>query len=98
MCNTAGAGCSKNSLYLFSLALSLKSSMAFLKSVTLNRPLSLSSNSSLLEENTRRHIDINQGQHKVRLTTTSWCTYCFLLSTPLYSNTFLKLPSGITVE
>lgn len=34
-------------VYLFSLALCLKSSTAFLKRVTLNRPLSLSSNSSL---------------------------------------------------
>lgn len=85
MCNTAG--CSKSSFYLFSLALSLKSSMAFLKSVTLNRPLSLSSNSSLVEENTRGHININEGQHTVRLTTTSWCMYCFLLSQPLYSDT-----------
>lgn len=36
--------------YLFSLAWCLKSSIAFLKSVTLNRPLSLSSNSSLVEK------------------------------------------------
>lgn len=39
----------KYSCYLFSLALCLKSSIAFLKRVTLNRPLSLSSNSSLEE-------------------------------------------------
>lgn len=38
------------SSYLFSLALCLKSSMAFINRVTLNSPLSLSSNSRLEEE------------------------------------------------
>lgn len=42
--------------YLFSLAWCLKSSIAFLKSVTLYKPLSLSSNSSLAEKERGRCI------------------------------------------
>lgn len=44
--------------YLFSLALCLKSSTAFRKSVTLNRPLSLSSNSNLQRERETRLVSI----------------------------------------
>lgn len=43
--------------YLFSLAWCLKSSIAFLKSVTLYKPLSLSSNSSLAEKETGIHFE-----------------------------------------
>lgn len=46
-------------MYLFSLALCLKSSIAFLKRVTLKRPLSLSSNSSL--EDARGQINTRAG-------------------------------------